>query len=460
MAGMSADRVFSCRRDPRWWPWHWAVAAVLSSAPACAPATPEIQTWQTGNGVRVLFVEAHEIPILDLQLIFAGGSAADTPGREGLSMLAGSLLDEGAAGRHANDIAFEFERLGAIYGADVSSDSSTVYLRSLSAPDKLGPALENLRRVVLQPDFPDDAIERQRRRLLIGIQQKKQSPAALAEDAFKSAVFGDHPYSRPDEGTETSVGAVTRADLLAWHRQRHVIGNALLVMVGDKNGSAAVQLSEDLLAGLPPGPAVAPVQAVPPMPGPVQQRIEFPSSQTHIIMGQPGMRYGDPDYFSLLVGNHVLGGGGFVTRLFREIREREGLSYSASSYFSPRREAGPFSASVQTESAQSGRALALLQETIARFVSEGPSEEELRAAQRNLAGGFPLRIDSNRKILGYLGVIGFHDLPLDYLDRYIERVNAVTAADIRDAFSRRIDAARMATILVGPAPVEPQGTAP
>jgi zinc protease len=435
--------------------------AVLAMAAVPAVATPEIQTWQTGNGVRVLFVEAHELPIMDVQLVFAGGSSADPNGREGISVLATSLLDEGAAGLHANAIGYEFERLGAVYGGDVSSDSSTVYLRSLAAPDKLVPALENLRRVVLQPDFPPDAVERQRNRLLIGIQQKKQSPAALADDAFKAAIYGDHPYAHPDEGTETSLSAITRADLLAWQRQRHVSGNALLALVGDMDRASAEQLAERLVAGLPAGPALAPAPPVSPLPGPVQSIVEFPSSQTHIVMGQPGMKYGDPDYFPLLVGNHVLGGGGFVTRLFSVIREKHGLSYSASSYFSPRREAGPFAANLQTEAGQTDRALALLRETLAAFVKDGPTEAELRAAQQNLTGGFPLRIDSNRKILGYVGVIGFYNLPLDYLDRFIERVNAVTTAQVHDAFSRRLDAARMATILVGPGgPQPPQGAAP
>jgi zinc protease len=435
-----------------------AIAAALLPLPAVA--TPAIQTWQTSNGTRVMFVEAHELPIVDLQLIFGGGSSSDPGGREGLALLAGSLLDEGAAGMHADAIAYEFERLGAVYGADVSSDYSSLYLRTLAAPEQLDPALVNFRRVMLQPDFPQDAVDRQRKRFLISIQQKKQSPAALADDAFRAAIYGDHPYARPEEGTETSLPVITRADLVDWHRRMLVTGNAMLALVADLSRAEAEAVAERVTADLPAGPAAAAVPPVPMLSQASETRINFPSTQTHIIVGQPGIKYGEPDYFPLVLGNHILGGGGVVTRMFRDIREKNGLSYSAYSYFSPRREAGPFAASLETEAGQAGQALAVLRTTLDQFIKDGPTENELRAAKQNLTGGFPLRMDSNRKILAYVGVIGFYGLPLDYLDQFIGRVEAVTAAQIRDAISRRLDLGRMATVLVGPAPDTDGGAPP
>ncbi len=438
----------------------FAVVLLVTLSPLPANAIPVMQNWQTSNGVRVMFVEAHEIPILDLQLIFAGGSSTDPAGKEGLAMLASGLLDEGAAGMHADAIGYEFERLGAVFGTDVSSDSSSIYLRSLVAPDKFDPALVNFRRVMLQPDFPQDAIDRQRNRLLIGIQQKKQSPAALADDAFKAAIFAAHPYARPEEGTETSLPGITRDDLITWQRRVNVSGNALLALVGDLTRAQAEQLAERVVAELPTGAAAGPVPPVPALIQGSEQRINFPSSQTHIVLGQPGMKYGDPDYFPLLVGNHILGGGGLVTRMFKEIREKHGLSYSASSYFSPRREAGPFAASLQTEAGQTKQALEVLRATLNVFIKEGPTEAELRAAKQNLTGGFPLRIDGNRKLLAYAGVIGFYGLPLDYLDQFIGRIESVTVAQIRDAFARRLDVERMATVLVGPVEGKAEGVTP
>lgn len=431
------------------------VALLFAAYSGVAAASPAIQTWRTGNGVPVYFVEAHELPIIDLQVIFGGGSAADPAGKEGLALLGSGLLDEGADGMHADEIGYEFERLGAIYGADVSSDSLAVYLRTLAAVEYLDPALDNFRRVMLKPDFPDAAVDRQRKRTLIGIQQKKQDPGALADDAFKQAIFGTHPYAHPEEGTEESLLSITPADLRQWHGRQVVAGNTMIALVGDLDRAGAEALAERVVAGLPPGAAVAPVPPVPPLAQASQIRLGHPSTQTHILLGQPGMKYGEPDYFPLLVGNHILGGGGLVTRLFNEIREKHGLSYAAYSYFSPRREAGPFVASVQTEAAQTDRALEILRATLRDFVANGPTDAELRAAKKNLTGGFPMRIDSNRKLLAYAGVIGFYGLPLDYLDRFIGRVEGVTAEQIRAAFGRRMDVDRMATILVGPTAESP-----
>ena len=179
-------------------------------------------------------------------------------------------------------------------------------------------------------------------------------------------------------------------------------------------------------------------------------RIEHPSSQVHILLGQPGIRRGDPDYFPLYVGNHILGGGGFVSRLYEEVREKRGLSYGAYSYFSPRRGLGPFTASLQTRADQQAQALQVMRETIRAFIERGPTPEELEAAQKNISGGFPLRLDSNSKILGYIAMIGFYDLPLNYLDTFIDKVNAVTIEEIRDAFKRRLHPERFVTVLVGP----------
>jgi zinc protease len=150
------------------------------------------------------------------------------------------------------------------------------------------------------------------------------------------------------------------------------------------------------------------------------------------------------------VGNHILGGGGLVSKLFEEVREKRGLSYTASSYFAPRRDNGPFRASLQTRNDQAEEALTVLQATIAEFIRRGPTGDELESAKKNITGGFPLRIDSNGEISGYLSVIGFYGLPLDYLEQFNRKIEAVTVADIKDAFQRRIHVDKFVTVLVGP----------
>lgn len=418
--------------------------------PFSVPAVPDIQHWETAAGARIYFVELKELPIVDVQVAFDAGSARDPDGKEGLAMLTNGLLDEGAAGMDANAISFEFERLGAQYSADTGYDSGSVSLRSLSAPDKLQPALANLSRVLGEPDFPEAALARQKKRLLVAIQRKQQSPGAVADDAFQSAVYGDHPYASPKEGTAESVPNLRRSDVSAFHGRYYVAANAVITIVGDLDRNRAEALADEIIQALDSGRAPAPLPGVS---GPQESKtieIDHPSAQMHILMGQPGLARGDPDYFPLYVGNHILGGSGLVSRLFKDIRGERGLAYSTYSYFSPRRRPGPFTAAVQTRADQADESLRVLRENIRRYIEEGPDDEELEAAKKNLTGGFPLRIDSNSDILGYVAMIGFYGLPLDYLDTFKERVEAVTVQQIRNAFRRRLDPDRMITVKVGP----------
>ena len=187
--------------------------------------------------------------------------------------------------------------------------------------------------------------------------------------------------------------------------------------------------------------------------------IAHPASQAHILIGAPGIRRDDPDYFPLVVGNHILGGGGFVSRIIEEVRQKRGLAYSAYSYFSPLQRAGPFVIGMQTQRAQAAEALRVVEATLHDFVRNGPTGDELEAAKRNIVGSFPLRIDSNRKIHGYLAMIGFYRLPLTYLEDFTRNVERVTAAEIKSAFARRVDPDRMVTVVVGPEPQRAPGAA-
>jgi zinc protease len=204
-----------------------------------------------------------------------------------------------------------------------------------------------------------------------------------------------------------------------------------------------------LVAKLPSGSAAAALPPVAAMTEAKTTRIEHPSTQSHVIMGQPGMNRTDPDYFALYVGNHILGGNGLVSRISDEVREKRGLSYSAYSYFMPMREKGPFILGLQTRTDKTGEALQVLQDTLKKYLEQGPTQKELTASKKNITGGFALRVDSNKSIVGYLAMIGFYGLPLDYLDTFIQRVDAVTLDQIKDAFKHRVDPAKMVTVIVG-----------
>jgi zinc protease len=427
------------------------ISSVTFSQPILA--IPDIQNWQSETGANVFFVEAREIPIVDIQIIFDAGSTRNGL-QAGLASLTNSLLDEGAAGLTADQISQGFDDVGANYGGSAGYDSASISLRSLTDPAILQPALENLARVLVRPDFPEDAMTRQKNRTLIGIRNKQQSPGALANDAFFAEVFKGHPYAVPTSGTEESVSALQRRDVVGFHKKYYVAKNATIAIVGDLSKAQAQTMVEKLLKELPAGEKPEPIPAVSALKKPAKVLIEHPSSQTHILLGQTGLKRGDADYFALYVGNHVLGGGGMISRLFVEIREKRGLSYGANSYFSPMRENGPFTASLQTRTDQAEEALEVLQDNLEKFINHGPTKTELEASKKNITGGFPLRLDSNSKIVGYLAMIGFYGLPENYLDTFNTNVNAVTVDQIKDAFKRRLSPDKFVTVMVGPRPGE------
>jgi zinc protease len=223
-----------------------------------------------------------------------------------------------------------------------------------------------------------------------------------------------------------------------------------VAIVGDLSRERAETVVDQIVAGLPPGEKAPPLSPVPELRSDLLEEVDFPSTQTHVYAGQPGMHRTDEDYFSLYVGNHILGGSGLVSLLMEEVREKRGLSYSVYSYFLPMAQRGPFLMGLQTKNEQAADARGVLMETLRRFREEGPTKEELAAAKKNITGGFPLRIASNAKIVQYLAMIGFYGLPLDYLDTFNDRVLAVTSEGVRDAFRRRLNPDRFATVIVGP----------
>jgi zinc protease len=413
-----------------------------------ALAMPPIQHWQTGNGARVYYVPAPELAMLDIRVVFAAGSShdADLPG---LASMTNHLLDKGAAGLSANDIAARLEGLGAELGSGALRDMAWVSLRSLSDRTLLEPALEVLRQVLGKPDFRQRDFERERERTLVSLREDEQSPSTIAEYRFYRAVFGKHPYATRPVGDEASLKRMTLKDIRAYYEKYYVAGNALIAIVGDVDRKEAERLAQQVAAGLPDGEPAPALPVVPSLGDASEERIFHPSTQTHVRMGAPGMHRGDPDYFPLYVGNHILGGGGLVSRLNEEIREKRGLSYSVYSYFSPMAQDGPYIFGLQTRNDQVDEALEVMRATLKSFHADGPTQQELVAARKNITGGFPLRVDSNSKIVEYLAMIGFYNLPLDYLETFNDRVEAVTREQIRDAFRRRVPVENMATVIVG-----------
>jgi zinc protease len=254
--------------------------------------------------------------------------------------------------------------------------------------------------------------------------------------------------------TADALQSINREDLVRFHRERFGPAGVVISMVGAISRAQAELIAERLVRDLPQGTAAP---SLPPVVAPLasEQRIAHPASQSHILIGTTAIARDDPDFFPLFVGNYIFGGGGFVSRLTDEIREKRGLSYSVSSGFSPQMQPGQFVISLQTRKEQTDEALKVVLETLRQFVTDGPTAKELEAARSNLVGGFALRIDSNGKILSNLANIGWYRLPLDYLERWTQRVEAVTAQQIRAAFARHLQPERLVTVVVGAGPSTP-----
>ena len=411
-------------------------------------AVPQIETWRTANGAKVLYVHAPELPMVDVRVVFDAGSARDGD-KPGVTSFTSSLLAEGAGEWSAFQIAERLEGVGAQLNVGSLRDMAWVSVRSLTEPQALDITLETLAAVLAKPSFAEEDMERERQSILAGLLQDEQSPGSLGKKQLYKLVFGDHPYAADPDGTMESVKSITRKDIQETHRRLYVARNALVAIVGavdrDHAGKIAEQVTRDLSAGepVPSLPVVNPIEKA------VVKQIPFPSTQSHLYLGQPGLKRGDADYFELYVGNHILGGSGLVSMLSGEVREKRGLSYSVYSYFLPMRQLGIFQLGLQTKNEQADEALKVVKSTLARYIEKGPTEEELQAAKQNITGGFPLRIASNGKIVEYLAVIGFYDLPLDYLDTFVDKVRAVTREDIQDAFKRRVDPERLVRVQVG-----------
>lgn len=420
--------------------------------PLAAQAGPQIEQWQTQNGARVYFVAAPELPMVDVRVVFDAGSARDG-GKPGLAALTSGLLDDGAKTAdgelNADQIAERFADLGAQFGTGADRDTASVSLRSLTKPELLQPALQAVAAILTQPGFPQAGFEREQSRVLTQLQAQEQSPGEIAGKAFFKAVYGEHPYATQALGNPDSIKQLTRDDLIAFHNSYYVARNAVVAIVGAVTRKEAEAIAETLAGKLPEGETAPALPKVADLKSAQTVQIPYSSAQTHILAGQPGISRNDPDYFPLVVGNHILGGNGLVARLAEEIREKRGLSYSTYSYFQPLREPGPYTLGLQTRNEQTGEALTVLRDTLKNYVERGPTAAELKAAKQNITGGFALRIDSNANLLDYLALIGFYQLPLDYLDSYNRKVEQVTLEQIRDAFKRRVKPEQMVTVIVG-----------
>lgn len=429
-----------------------ALAGLLALAwtglAGAAMDVPEIQSWHTDNGVRVLFIEMRDIPIVSAQLTFAAGAArdGDHPGR---ARLTADALMSGTGELDADAFAEAIDRHGARVETGSARDMAWLRLTSLADDDQLWPTADLLADMLAAPAFPAGEVERLISSHRTALRQERQSPGAIASRLFWETAYEGHPYAGNPLGTTDSLDGITPDHLREFHRRYYVGANANLALVGDLDRDAAERFAEALTASLPEGEAAAPVPPAPDLDDDVTVRESFPSTQAHITVGRPGEARGRPDAPAFDVANHAFGAGSFTSRLFREVREQRGLVYGVHSSSRAMAAAGPFRIGLQTRGDQAEEALAVVNAELERFLDDGPTAEETEASVLNITGGFPLSIDANSKLVGYLGVIGFYDLPLAYLENYPQEVAAVDARAAHRAFLAVIGHRPLVTVIVG-----------
>jgi zinc protease len=438
------------------WLTGW-MAGVLGMS--LAHAGIPIEHWTQANGAQVFLVQSPGLPMVDVQIDFDAGARRDPAGRAGLASATALMIGKGLKARGAlpaldeNAVGEAWADGGALFSASASSDRMSFTLRSLTRTEVLDASMRLAARHLADPAFAADIWTRERQRWSASLRESLTKPATVADRAWTPAVFGTHPYGQ--QTTPESLQAVSVADMQAFHAQHIVPCRAKVSVVGALNRAQVQAWVTALLAALPTGASCAALPVVPEVQPLTQAKeifIPFESAQAHVSMGQPGYKRDDPDFFALTVGNYVLGGGGFVSRLTEQVREKRGLSYSVYSYFSPGLHAGPFAIGLQTRPDQARQAVEVARAVLKEFVEKGPTQAELQAAKDNLTGGFALRLDSNRKLLDNLANIAWHQLPLDYLDTWTQKVQALTVQDVSQAFARKVQPERQVTVVVGGSP--------
>ena len=412
-----------------------------------------IQHWVTENGARVFFVETHAIPVLDISVEFDAGSRRDPAGKAGLAALTNGSLDKGIVGEGREDVTEAqildtFADAGALRSNMTGMDRAGYSLRVMSGHAESEPAIRMMAQLLAKPSFPEALLERDKARLVASLKEEMTRPDSIAAKAFRKDIYPAHPYG--ESSTPESVERITREDMMEFHKTHYVANRAVISLVGDIDVERARQIAREISSGLIVSDRDLPTLPDVTVPAGKTNVIAHPATQAHILIGMPALRRGDPDFFALTVGNYILGGGGFSSRLMDEVREKRGLSYSVYSQFQPMLQPGPFIISLQTEKKQATDAISVVNATLDDFLRKGPDATELQSARDHLVNSFAMKMDNNLKVLELIAMIGYYRLPLDYLDHWTEKVAQVTAADVKDAMNRKLNEGKMVTVIVGP----------
>jgi len=404
------------------------LTAFLLSPGAPLHAMPPVQRVVLTNQLVLLVGEDHSLPFVTLQFLTDSGARRDPPGKEGLADLTARGLLWGTSKRDLGAINQELDFMGASLTSSSGRDYATLTLRVLKKDFDKG--LGILMDVLTQPTFPEDELRREVEKTLASIQAAEDEPEEVAGKEFQKTLFLNSRYGHPVEGTRESLQRITREDLLQFYRYYYHPNNTILVVVGDVSRdemrSRVLARIETWPSGKIPGERF--------ITGFADQnktiKIDRPITQANIILGHRGVSRDNPDYYALTVMNYILGGGGFSSRLFDEIRVKRGLAYSVASFFDPGRYPGSFQIVLQTKNSSAREAIALSFQEMERIRKEPVSEKELEGAKKYLMGSFPMRLDTQAKLVNFLGQMEYFGLGLKYPESYPSIIQAVTREDV------------------------------
>lgn len=406
-----------------------------------------IERWTTRNGITLLLVERHSLPMVQVEVLLKAGSVFDPEDKAGLANLTAELLAEGTSSRSATQIAEEIDFIGASLSASADLDYTSVSLRVLKKDINAG--FDLLSDILTHPAFAPEELERNRQLILGGLMAEKDEPGIVAGKVFDKLLFGAHPYHRPVEGLEETVPRIQRGDITAFHKDYYRPNNTILAIVGDIKKEELQELVKRNFGAW--GKGKIPSLQIPKPPKPTAPKLEIIDkdlTQANILLGHLGIERANPDFYALVVMNYILGGGGFSSRLLTVIRENQGLAYSVQSAYDARYYPGSFTVSLQTKNATANTAIHEVLTQMQQIRSTPVADQELDEAKSYLMGSFPLRMDTNAKMARLLSHVEYFKLGLDYFDHYPRYIQAVTKADILRVAKKYLDPERFILVAV------------
>lgn len=427
----------------------WAVlliGLIFSDGAQAAEITPK--RIVTDNGITLLLVEQHSLPIVSVEALIEAGAIYDPNEKAGLATLTASLLEEGTKKRSAPEISQAVDFIGANLTASADQDFMTAELKILKKDVEAG--FDLFSDILINPVFDPKEVERVRNNLLGGLVAEKDQPQVIAERAFRNIVFGNHPYHNPVNGREETVSKIGREEIAAFHRDFYRPNNTILAIVGDLSEKEATALVSKYFGKWEKRPVPFP-RIAPPTPFEAKkvELIDKELAQATVVLGHVGVERSNPDYYAVSVMNYILGGGGFSSRMLSDIRDNRGLVYSIYSRFDANRQPGDFQVSLQTKNASTNDAIDGVLQEIKKIRSAPATDIEISEAKAYLVGSFPLRLDTTGKLAAILSAAEFYKLGLDYLKKYPEYINKVTREDVLRAAQKYLHPDRYALVVVG-----------